>query len=648
MMDAGHRGWILRYGSAVVAVALAWLVRWLLGDVLGARLPFGMFYLAVLFVVTRHGRGPGLLALSLGGLTAWCCFIPPRLDIGIQGMGDQLALALYFVLGLGLVFVGQAMRTARQRAEAFACEAREGHQQLEQKIAEQQRAAEENQRLAAEARRSEEHFRFMADTIPDILFIGHSDGSIEYINQRVRDHTGMPPEAMLGDGWQAVVHPDDLGGYLADLARCLDAGQPFEAAFRMRMADGSYRWFVSRARPVHGPGGRIVRWYGTDSDIHDRKCAEEALHEADRRKDEFLATLAHELRNPLAPIRNAVQLLKASAPADERLVWAHDVIERQIQQMTRLVDDLLDVSRITRGNIELRRQRVEIRDVVDSALELSRPLIDSAGHTLAIDLPAAPLPVYADPTRLAQVLANLLNNAAKYTEPGGHIWLSAAREHGQVILRVRDSGIGIPPEMLPHIFDVFAQAHAPLASGGLGIGLTLVRRLVEMHGGTVLAHSEGAGKGSEMVVRLPAMDAEDVDDAGRLAHHGPAEDAPQQRRRILVVDDNLDSAETLAMLLEMRGNEVRVAYSGGQAMEEARAFVPGVVLLDIGLPDMSGYDVARALRQEPALAQALLIAQTGWGQEEDRRCSREAGFDYHLVKPIDLDTLLRLLSEDRR
>jgi signal transduction histidine kinase/DNA-binding response OmpR family regulator len=371
------------------------------------------------------------------------------------------------------------------------------------------------------------------------------------------------------------------------------------------------------------------------------------IQETDRRKDEFLAMLAHELRNPLAPIRNAVQVIRVLGPADAQLGSARDLIERQVRHMTRLVDDLLDVSRITRGKIQLRFERVDVALAVANAVETSRPLIEARRHELTLSLPAEPLHVRADPARLAQVLSNLLNNAAKYTEEAGRIWLTVAREGTEAVFRVRDNGSGIAPQMLPHVFDLFTQADQSLdrAQGGLGIGLTLVRRLVEMQHGSVAAFSNGSGEGSEFVVRLPALPGEPRQESAN--HHTAPTPASDNACRVLVVDDHVDAAASLAMLLRLYGHEVRTAADGLTALEEARSFRPEVVLLDIGLPGMDGYEVARRLRKESQGDHMLLAALTGYGQDKDRYRSREAGFDHHLVKPVDPEALHRLLASCR-
>jgi PAS domain S-box-containing protein len=393
--------------------------------------------------------------------------------------------------------------------------------------------------------------------------------------------------------------------------------------------------------PIRDGRGRIIGASKVARNITAQKKAEQALQEADRRKDEFLAMLAHELRNPLAPIRNAVQILRAKGPPMLELHWARDVIDRQVDQMTRLVDDLLDVSRITRGKILLRKERVELAAVVSSAVEASRPLIEKWGHELTVTLPPGPVHLEADPTRLAQVLLNLLNNAAKYTEQGGRIWLTIEPEGDEVCVRVKDTGIGIPPEMLPRVFEMFTQVERSLerSQGGLGLGLTLVRSLVEMHGGTVKAHSGGPGKGSEFVVRLPV--ARGPEPEGVAGDGGKVLSPP--RRRILVVDDNRDAANSLAILLRILGHEVHTAHDGLEAVGAATVFQPDVVLLDIGLPKLNGYEAARRVRQERGTG-VTLIALTGWGQEEDRRLSKEAGFDHHMTKPVELPALQRLLA----
>jgi signal transduction histidine kinase len=362
------------------------------------------------------------------------------------------------------------------------------------------------------------------------------------------------------------------------------------------------------------------------------------VQEADHRKNEFLSMLAHELRNPLAPIRNAVQLLRMRGNDHPDLDAIRDLIDRQVQQLVRLVDDLLDISRITRGKIRLQKEPVEVAAVVARAVETSRPLIDARKHALTVTLPPEPLRVEGDPVRLAQVLGNLLNNAAKYTEDGGKIWLTAVREGNEAVLRVRDTGVGIPADLLGSVFDLFTQIEQSLdrSQGGLGIGLTLVRRLVEKHGGRVQAFSAGPGQGSEFTVRLPLLLTEGPHPA---TANGQTNGAAGGRCRVLVVDDNNDAADSLAQLLRVAGHEVQVCNDGPEALTTYVTFQPEIVLLDIGLPGMDGYEVARRLRSQTNNGKPLLVALTGYGQAEDIRRSLEAGFDHHFVKPADLAAL---------
>ncbi len=376
--------------------------------------------------------------------------------------------------------------------------------------------------------------------------------------------------------------------------------------------------------------------------ISERRRAEKALREAGRQKDEFLAMLAHELRNPLAPIRNAVQVLQLLEIEEPKLDWGRAVIDRQVGQLTRLVDDLLDVSRLARGQISLQKKPLELTTIVEQALETSRPLIEAHRHHLSVALPSEPVYLEGDLTRLAQALGNLLNNAAKYTQEGGRIGLTAEQAGHQVVLRVRDSGVGIPAETLPYVFDLFTQGDRALdrAQGGLGIGLALVKKLVELHGGRVDASSPGPGQGSEFTLRLPTRSGPPA-----LVATAPAEPAETAGRlRVLVVDDNADSAESMAMLLDLQGHETRSALDGPAALEAAEVFRPEVILLDIGLPGMDGYEVARRLRTQPHMDKTVLVAMTGYGHQRDHLQAKTAGFDHHLVKPVDPEALQRVLA----
>jgi signal transduction histidine kinase len=370
-----------------------------------------------------------------------------------------------------------------------------------------------------------------------------------------------------------------------------------------------------------------------------------ALKEADRRKDEFLATLAHELRNPLAPISNGLHILRLSR--DEKVIGeVRDMMDRQMTHLVRLIDDLLDVSRVSQGKIALRKERIAVQDAVRSALEASHPLIEAGGHALSLRLPQAPVWLEADHTRLAQIISNLLNNAAKYTPDGGRICLSARAEGGAAVIEVADSGLGIPPEMLPKVFELFTQINRNLdrSQGGLGIGLALVRQLVEIHGGTISAESDGAGKGSTFTVRLPLAAAQEAGESAAREAPDAAEGALPPCLRVLVVDDNMASAKTTGWMLEMMGHEYSLAHNGLRALELARELVPDAIMLDIGLPIINGYEICRELRKDPAFNGTALIAQTGWGQERDKREAVEAGFDHHLIKPVKLGDLSAILA----
>jgi PAS domain S-box-containing protein len=444
-----------------------------------------------------------------------------------------------------------------------------------------------------------------------------------------------------------LLHPDDRAEFLARRADAIARKLPFHHEFRVVRGDGSIAWISHRGRSEYDATGRPVRSFGIALDITERKQAEQALRDADRKKDGFIATLAHELRNPLAPIRNAVHLLRKRGGDDPQLAWCRDVIDRQVAAMSRLLEDLLDVSRLTRGQFALRREPLTMAAVIGQAVEVAQPLIDAAGHALDVALPAEPVGVEGDLTRLAQVFSNLLINAAKYTPPRGRIGVDVRVEGDEVVVCVTDNGIGIGTEQIPHIFEMFGQAETALtrSQGGLGIGLSLSRGLVEMHGGRVVAHSEGHGHGSAFTVRLP-LAARVPAAAGLPAPGRDADDARPRpgKRRILVVDDLHDSADSLAMLLQSKGYDTRVAYEGEAALAALGSFRPDLCLLDLGMPAMDGYELCRRIRALPWGGEVRLVAQSGWGQEEDRRRTREAGFDQHLVKPIDpgiLDAMLR-------
>jgi PAS domain S-box-containing protein len=438
-------------------------------------------------------------------------------------------------------------------------------------------------------------------------------------------------------------------GFLELLDRVIETGEPYVGTgieARLQRAPGApleNRYVDLVFQPVVAADGAVTGIFVQGIDVTDRKRAEEALLEADRRKDEFLATLAHELRNPLAPIRHAARIGKSPHATDAQLGWARDVIERQVEHMARLLDDLLDVSRITRGRLELRKECLLLQDSLAAALDTVRPLIEARGHTLTTDLPASPVHIEADPVRFAQIFTNLLTNSAKYTDPGGEIGVRAEVRDRSAVISVRDNGIGIPPDLLPRVFEMFSQSKsaAERSEGGLGIGLSLVRGLVQLHGGSIEASSRGPGEGSELVVKLPLF-AGEPRPARRAEAFPTASRDGRQRLRVLVADDNRDHADSCAMLLEMAGHEVRTAYSGRDALSIGAEFAPQLVLLDIGMPGMDGYAAARQSRAAGWGAGAKLVAVTGWSQKEDKRQARLAGFDHHLAKPVDPDVLREL------
>ena len=531
-----------------------------------------------------------------------------------------------------------------------------GFSKLTRDLTQRKQAEEDARRLAVEqaarqaaevsaeiSRQSEERFRAIFEQAAVGMALVGLDGRWQRVNGRLCDIVGYGREELTELTFQAVTHPDDLEANLMNLRRVL-AGEitTFSMEKRYVRKDQSLVWVNLTVTLVRTTQGQPSYFIAVVEDIAQRKRAEEALLEADRRKDEFLATLAHELRNPLAPIRNALQILRRTSDP-EALEQARSTMQRQLEQMVRLVDDLLDVSRISTGKLQLRREAVSLRTVLSSAVETSRPLIDHMRHEFTVRVAEEPLTVDADPTRLAQVIANLLNNSAKYTERGGHIWLTGERQGSEVLVSVKDNGIGIAPEERPQLFAMFSQIEGSRAraQGGLGIGLTLVKRLVELHGGKVEVHSDGKGKGAEFIVRLPLV----VEAPVPVVTDASDRPAPKSCQRILIVDDNRDSADTLAMLLRVMGHDIRTAYDGLEGVAAAEEFRPNVVLLDIGLPKLDGYQACRRIREQPWGRAMVLVAVTGWGQENDRRCSREAGFDHHMVKPVDPTDLEQLLND---
>ncbi|MGQ9427214.1 PAS domain S-box protein [Gilvimarinus sp. F26214L] len=501
----------------------------------------------------------------------------------------------------------------------------------------------EKKRAEAALRASEQRFRRLADAAPVSIWMTDPDAKPYWFNKRWLDFTGRSLEEEINDGWQSKLHPDDRNTIVETYERRVAAREPFSAEYRLRRADGQYRWILSNGLPLYEDNERFVGYAGSSIDLTERKEAEDALRTADRRKNEFIATLAHELRNPLAPIRNSLEILKQAKQDPALLNKSRDTIERQLNHMVRLVDDLLNISRISRDKLTLRTSEVELRDVVQQAIEICEPLAKEMGHTVDVQTPDEPVFLDADPDRLSQVLSNLLSNACKFTDPGGHITVDAKREGDQVRVAVKDNGIGIAQNQLDSIFDLFGQADTSLTRtvSGLGIGLTLAKRLAELHGGSISVHSEGLGKGSEFVVVLPTVAARNLPSS----EPGALTNVSQTSRRILIVEDNTDSAETLAILLRLNGHEVEVIHNGLEAVEVAERFTPELLLLDIGLPGLDGYEVCRRIRQRPWAEAAVIVALTGWSQDEDRQQSAAAGFDYHIVKPVSYSALSDILAQ---
>ena len=484
----------------------------------------------------------------------------------------------------------------------------------------------------------------------DAIISKSLDGTIQSWNAAAERLFGFTAEQAVGKHISLIIPPERIAEEDAIIAR-LKHGQRIEHFETERLrSDGRHITVSLTISPIKDDAGNVIGASKIARDMSERKRLEDSLRklasdlsEADRRKNEFLAMLAHELRNPLAPMSNMLEVLKHSGYNGEVVKQAHDTIERQLAQLVRLVDDLLDLNRITYDRLELRRSDVELAMVVQQAVEVARPLIDAAGQKLTIDLPDEAIYLNADRARLAQVFGNLLNNSCKYTRPNGAISLSARRNgNNEVLVSVRDDGAGIPPDKIDSIFDMFMQVDrsSDRSQSGLGIGLTLVKRLVEMHGGSIEARSAGEGQGSEFVVQLPMIDKPAVV-SSRVSDVAAQ---PASQRRILIVDDNVDSADSLAMLLEITGNQTYLAHDGVEAIESIEKYRPEVVLLDIGLPKLDGHEVCRRVREQPWGKDIRIIALTGWGQDDDRRKSEEAGFNGHLVKPVDYDKLLALLS----
>ncbi len=652
-----HRRW---FGYLVAAIALGatTFARFELDRVVhGSSLPL-LFIIPVALAAYAGGLGP-TIAATIAGAVAELMFLVGR--VGWSGLtpSNEIGIALFLGSGVLISVTSEAMHRARGRADRVRRrlqEEAEAHKRTEARVAE---LNDELHRSLREVSRNEKQLTFVMDAMPQKVFSATAEGVADYANTQWSEYTGLKPSEITQGDWVSAIHPDDRREGALRWARAMRSGEAFVFEHRIRRYDGVHRWHISRAVPMRDALGKVIQWVGSSTDVHELKVAQEALREADALKDEFLATLAHELRNPLAPLVTSAEILAHSTDpsANEQ---ARATIRRQIAHMVRLVDDLIDVSRVTRNLIQVRRENTTLSAIIAAATETVRDSAECSQQKLTVTMPEEPVQLYADPVRLTQVFSNLLNNACKYTPKGGSISLTARMQDEWVVVRVRDTGIGIPTDKLSHVFGAFARVHSAVRDDqphGLGIGLALVRRVVDLHGGSVVAESEGEGRGSEFIVRLPARLRAVKDQPADAA--APAAQADQSKRvstppsrpvkgprRVLVVDDNVDAAETLDTLLTLGGIETRVAHDGIEALYTAAEFRPDAMIVDIGMPRLDGHEVAQRLRAAPWAAGIRLVALSGWAQEADRQKSREAGFDVHLAKPVTFRALMDALGGD--
>ncbi|MDR5815025.1 ATP-binding protein [Caballeronia sp. LZ033] len=499
------------------------------------------------------------------------------------------------------------------------------------------------QHISLDAAREPDYKRIV-DSLPHCVWTARPDGYVDFYNARFREFMGAEPEAAKDGLWINFVHPDDVKRAKQEWQASIQRGTPHESTFRVRYHTGDYQWTLVRAMPVR-EGADIIEWVGSNTDIDARMLAEVEAHVSNRRKDEFLAMLAHELRNPLVPIRAGAEMMARLGKDDERMSHVGDMIRRQVAHVSTLIDDLLEASRVNQNRVSLETYTVDLKRVVHESSEQVRPLVEAHKHRLAIHLPVEPVCVCGDHNRLVQVFSNLLTNAAKYTPDGGSISVLVSRENGEAVLKVKDNGNGMEPELLTRAFELFEQGtrSAARTEGGLGLGLALVKGLVERQHGTVTAASEGQGKGSEITVRFPLV-ASRADPITPPATPEPMHEA--HRHRILLVEDNVDVADSVGMVLEILGHDVAIEHNARSAIERARRESFDRCVLDIGLPDMDGYHLARELRTLPGTRNAVFIAHTGYGQQEDKKLSAEAGFKHHLVKPAAIPDIERVLADE--
>ena len=630
------------YTAAVLAVLLGAALRLAFDPLAGDFYVFTLYYALVPLIAWAFGLKAGLLAVALSALLVNFGLLEPRGQFSTQAAALFGSLS-FLLIGSGLAWFGDRLRRSRDQLRAKARE-------LEREVDERKHAEAEVERLNALLRQRLEELQAVIQASPLAIGVA-SDAGCEQVrgNQAFIELFDVPgdavePGAPADEPLPFRLPRGSLGASAVKLpmTRCAREGcRVRNEEIEVARPDGAARTVLANAAPLHDAGGQVRGCVGIFVDISARKAVEREREEMNRRKDEFLATLAHELRNPLAPLRNVAALMQQQQAGDRRSRWISDVIERQVRHMARLVDDLLDLARVNRGLVSLRCEAVELRALVEQALELVRPLAEERGQRLDVALPLEPVALEVDRVRITQVFANILHNAVKYTPEGGWIRVSARTEGPHVMFTVRDSGRGIAAELLPQIFDVFVQGDRTLArsEGGLGLGLPLVKKLVELHHGSVSASSPGPGQGSELTVTLPLAGQAVAADAA------PAPVSGRSRHRVLVVDDNVDVADTLTVLLGSIGHEARAAYSAETALTMARAFSPSVALLDIGLPDVDGYTLAARFRADASLRAVRLIALSGYGAERDRARSAAAGFEHHLTKPYRLDQLEAALGE---
>jgi PAS domain S-box-containing protein len=625
----------LDYIWSVLFTALALLLRWSLDPWLGPHLPFVTLYAAVAAAVWYGGYRPAIASVLLGYLAADYWFIEPRGSLSLHTAREQIVLVLYLSTCSIVIGFGEAVRRTLVRA-------RLSRQEIEQEIAQRRKAEEHVSGLNRELRVAKSELEIVTDCMSASVTRCSRDLKYIWVSQPYADWIGRSRAEIHGQSIQEVLGPAVFENLLPYFQQVL-SGVSVQYEEEVNYHALGRRWVHATYSPTFDKFGKPDGWVAVIVDIDARKRAEDALQQSNRKKDEFLATLAHELRNPLAPIRNAVDLLRLVGTSDAELQAARDIIDRQATQMTRLVDDLLEVSRITQGKVQLRRELIALSSAVQNAVEATQPLIQDLSHELTVTCDDEPIYVDADPTRLTQIIANLLNNAAKYTQRGGHIWLKVERQAESGIVSVRDTGIGIASEQLPHVFEMFSQEKRALehAQGGLGIGLALVKGLVELHRGSVEVCSDGPGLGSEFIVRLPCVQRSA--DTSLACREQPAKSLMAPTHRILVVDDNRDSVESMSIMLRLLGHDVYSARDGLEAVQAAASVLPDVVLLDIGLPNMNGYEAARQIRKHRWGENIVLIALTGWGQEEDRKQALDAGFDHHFTKPMDIAAIHSIL-----